>query len=120
MSTALHAHLRDTDTVTVQTVAADGSVHRTPIWAVDVVGISYIRSSHGPSAAWYRRAVGPEGLAVIVDGRPVRVTLTPVKNEQVLDDVDSAYRTKYADQPRFVRNLVSRTARPATLRVDPA
>ncbi|WP_250009265.1 DUF2255 family protein [Actinoplanes sp. M2I2] len=116
----LRAHLRDTDTVIVQTVTAGGSPRRTPIWAVDADGASYIRSSHGPGSAWYGRATGSGGLAVIIDGEAVPVTLTPVTDEHVQDEVDLAYRIKYVDQPQFVRNLVSRTARPTTMRLDPA
>ena len=118
--TRLRAHLRDTETVIIQTVGSDGSPRRTPIWAVDADGSSFIRSAHGPGSAWYGRATGPDGLAVVIDGEAVPVTLTPVTDERLQDDVDRAYRTKYAAQPQFVRNLVSRTARPTTVRLDPA
>jgi hypothetical protein len=114
----LRAHLRDTDTVVVQTVTAEGVPRRTPIWAVDADGGSYIRSAHGPGSAWYGRATGPGGLAVILDGEAVPVTVTPVAEAKVRDAVDLAYRTKYAAQPQFVRNLVSPTARPTTMRLD--
>ncbi|MCO8277560.1 DUF2255 family protein [Actinoplanes sp. TRM 88003] len=119
VETRLRAHLRDTETVIIQTVRPDGSPWRTPIWAVDADGGSYIRSSHGPASAWYSRATGPGGLAVIIDDEEVPVTLTPVTDEHLQDDVDLAYRTKYEAQPQFVGNLVSPTARPTTVRLDP-
>jgi len=111
-------YLRDTETITVETTEADGRTHRTPIWAVETRGSAYIRSSHGTSSAWYRRATAAGGLAVVTSHGLVPVTLTEVGDVATRDAVDRAYRMKYANQPQYLRMLVGPDARVTTMSVQ--
>lgn len=63
---ALVAHIDATATVTVVTTRTDGTPVATPVWAVVVDGMPYMRAAFGDRTVWYRRATG---------GRPVAVTL---------------------------------------------
>jgi hypothetical protein len=130
----LSDHLARTDTVTIVTSRADGSEVATPIWAVVVDGVPYVRSAYGEKATWNRRARA---------GRPVAFTLADGRNAErdaraALDDprravtvvhiaadapeqdaVDAAFRAKYGHTPH-IGSLLSDDARARTLRVEPA
>ena len=79
-----------TDTVRIATERRDGGEVVTPIWAVVVDGVPYIRSAYGLEAKWYRR-VQRTGDATFVDG-PDRypVTIENVDDEETNAEVDEA------------------------------
>jgi hypothetical protein len=130
----LAAHIASTDTVTIITTRANATEVATPIWAVAVDGVPYVRSAYGEKAAWNRRARS---------GRPVAFTLTDGSNAErdavaALGDprlavsivhvaadadeqsgVDAAFRQKYGHFP-YVGSVVSADARSLTLRVEPS
>ncbi len=127
-------HIGTTETVTIVTTRPNGEEVATPIWAVAVDGVPYVRSAYGEKAAWNRRARS---------GRPVAFTLADGRNAerdaraalggprlavgvvQIAADapeqngVDAAFRAKYGHTP-YVGSVVSDDARALTLRVDPA
>lgn len=129
----LAEHIAATDTVTIVTTRANGEQVATPIWAVAVDGVPYVRSAYGEKAAWNRRARA---------GRPVAFTLADGRNAErdaraALDDprvavavvhipadapeqhaVDAAFRSKYGHTP-YVGTVVNDDARALTLRVEP-
>jgi hypothetical protein len=89
----------------------------TPIWAVVVDGVPYIRSGYGPRSKWYRR-VQRTGRAAFVDGRHrYPVTIQNVTDEAINRKVDEAYRAKYAGQGTALRQAVSPRVRTHTMRV---
>lgn len=130
----LAAHIATTDTVTIVTTRPSGDAVATPIWAVTVDGVPYVRSAYGEKAAWNRRARS---------GRPVAFTLADGRNAErdaraALGDprvavvvrhiahdapeqgaVDAAFQAKYGHTP-YVGTVVSDDARALTLRVEPA
>ena len=110
-------YLSNTDTVHIATELRDGGEIVTPIWAVVVDGVPYIRSGYGPQSKWYLR-VQRTGRAAFIDG-PHRypVTIENLNDEAINGNVDAAYRTKYADQGNALRQVVSAPVRARTMRI---
>ena len=130
----LAAHLGSTDTVAIITTRPSGEEVATPIWAVAVDGVPYVRSAYGERAAWNRRARSGRPVAfTLTDGRraerdaraalgdprlAVRVVHVEAGDPQ-LDAVDVAFHAKYGRTP-YVGTVVSDAARALTLRVEPS
>jgi hypothetical protein len=112
-------YLNSTDTVHIATELRDGGEIVTPIWAVVVDGVPYIRSGYGPQSKWYGR-VQRSGRAAFIDG-PHRypVTIENLNDEAINRNVDAAYRTKYADHGNALRQVVSAEVRAHTMRIIP-
>ena len=108
-----------TSTVHIATERQDGSEVVTPIWAVVVDGVPYVRSGYGAASKWYRR-VQCTGRADFIDG-PQRypVTVTNLDDEAINTEVDEAYRAKYADQGTALTQAISPPVRARTMRVTP-
>jgi hypothetical protein len=64
-----------TDTVHIANELLDGGEMVTPIWAVVVDGVPYIRSGYGAGSKWYRR-LQRTGRATFIDG-PRRSSRAP-------------------------------------------
>jgi hypothetical protein len=110
-------YFTQTGTVHIATTLRDGREVVTPIWAVVVDGVPYIRSGYGPRSRWHRH-VQRTGRAAFIDG-PHRypVTIENLDDETVNSKVDEAYRAKYADQGGALRQVVSPQVRAYTMRV---
>jgi hypothetical protein len=106
-----------TGTVHIATERQDGSEVVTPIWAVVVDGVPYVRSGYGAASKWYGR-VQRTGQAAFIDGpRRYPVTVTNLDDEAVNTKVDEAYRAKYADQGPALSQAISPPVRARTMRV---
>lgn len=104
--------------VRVTTTGKSGATATTIIWIVGHDGRVFVRSTNGPTAAWYRRALARPG-AVHAAGVDYDVTFTPVSAETDLAAVDDAYRRKYGRYASIVDHLQSADPRAATLEVHP-
>jgi hypothetical protein len=112
-------YLANTDTVRIATELRDGSEVVTPIWAVVVDGMPYIRSVYGAESKWYRR-VQRTGRATFVDGADRHpATVENLDDEAINERVDEAYRTKYAGQGGALRAVVAPRSRSHTMRITP-
>jgi hypothetical protein len=110
-------YFENTDTIRIATGLRAGGEVVTPIWAVVVDGVPYIRSGYGPDSKWYRR-VHRTGHAAFVDGaRRYQAAIADIADEPTLAAVDAAYRAKYAGQTG-TSEMVARSARDCTMRVD--
>ena len=117
---ALTRYLRDTNTVRIVTTTRDGRRISTPIWAVDVDGIGYVRSAYGPDSKWYVRARRNPGAGFEVPGGVRAVELEPIDGSDPLEGrVDEVLRTKYASEPASVAEMLTPLAHGTTLRVVP-
>jgi hypothetical protein len=90
------------------------------IWVVPSGEDLYVRSWLGSDGAWYRRARRSGGAHISAGGveRDVRLVRP---GEEVNDDVDSAYRSKYGRHAaRYVEPMVRPEARATTLILVPA
>jgi hypothetical protein len=110
-------YFANTGVVHIATDLRAGGQVETPIWAVVVSGVPYVRSGYGPESKWYRRATRT-GHATFVDGgHRYQAALAAVTDEPTLSAVDAAYRSKYAGQSGTTE-MVAPAARECTLRVD--
>ncbi|MEJ2890303.1 DUF2255 family protein [Actinomycetospora aeridis] len=96
----------------------DGSLRRlTPIWVVRVGDDLYIRSAYGSQGGWFRRATSRGVARVRAGGVETDVTLEPVADEAVREQVGEAYRSKYAGQPGALRPMLDDPAAGSTTRL---
>jgi hypothetical protein len=103
----------------ITTNRADGTQRRwTPIWVVRVGDALYIRSAGGRDSDWYRHATQHNRGRVRAGGTETDVTLQPVADPALIDQVTAAYRAKYANQPGLVGMFLKPPGTEATLRVD--
>jgi hypothetical protein len=110
-------YIATTDIVHLATQLRDGGEVVTPIWAVVVDGVPYIRSGYGGDSKWYRR-LQRTGRGAFADGpRRYPVTIENVSDEATNAQVDDAYRTKYASQGAALETMVARQARGYTMRL---
>lgn len=106
-----------TSTIHIATELKAGGEVVTPIWAVVVDGVPYMRSGYGATSKWYRR-VRRTHHATFVDGRHrYPATVEPVTDEATKAKVDAAYRAKYGSGPS-VDDVVAPNVRDFTLRID--
>ncbi|WP_322410388.1 DUF2255 family protein [Microbacterium invictum] len=125
-------HLDSTRVVAIITRRQDGSPTATPIWAVVIDGIPYVRSAYGEKAWWYRHVTaGREVAFAMGDGAVAerdkeaalelpreRVALEPVFTDDPINDrIDEALWAKYADEPSSVEETITPRARACTFRV---
>ncbi len=88
-----------TQEVDIETNGADGTVHRTTIWAIVDEGDVFVRSYRGPGARWYREALAEPSAALHVDGQrlPVRVVHAP--DADSIERTSAGFLRKYAGDP---------------------
>jgi hypothetical protein len=127
--------LQSTQTVALITTRTDGSEVATPIWAVAVDGVGYVRSYLGADVGWFRRAasgrpawfsledgtIAEKDAATALTTRRAAVTVDVVDGDDpVHDQISAEYRAKYARWPQDLAPMVVEPAVGATLRVVPA
>ena len=116
----LNEFLRVTNTVRIVTTTRDGRTVSTPIWAVDVDGVGFVRSAYGPDSKWYRRARSNPGAGFETPSGVRAVELEPIDVADPLEGrVDDALRSKYAREPASVAEMLTPLAHGTTLRVVP-
>ncbi|MFI6374421.1 DUF2255 family protein [Streptomyces sp. NPDC050546] len=89
-----------------------------PIWVVRDGDDLFVRSFRGMDGAWWRTARASHAGHIRSGGVDKNVTLVEVKDSEVNDRIDTAYRTKYG---RFGGAYVNPmlAARPTTLKLVP-
>jgi hypothetical protein len=95
---------------------------RTPriVWVVRHGDDLYVRSVNGRDSAWFRGVRTRWQGHIEAGGVGRDVAFVDVDDEQLSDELDDVYRTKYGRYPGPVERIISPQARAATLRVDPA
>jgi hypothetical protein len=107
------------DELHISTVRGDGTL-RAPvtIWVVPHGGDLYVRSVNGREASWFRGARTRHEARVRAAGVDRDVSL--VETDDLGDEIDAAYRTKYRRYPAgIVDSVLSPDARAATVRLVP-
>jgi len=116
----LTEYLRVTDTVHVVTTTRDGRTIATPIWAVDVEGVSFIRSVRGRDSKWFHRATTNPGVGFETPAGRRAVELEPIDESDPLEGaVDDALRAKYGRQRSSLASMLTPLAHGTTQRVIP-
>ena len=97
----------------------DGKTYGTPtwIWSVVVDGNLYVRGYNGQQSRWYQAAMAQRAGRIRAAGMTKEVVFESVGGP-INDQIDNAYRAKYAGSP-YLAPMISSRARSATVRVTP-
>jgi hypothetical protein len=101
-------------------VRRDGTL-RNPVtmWVVRHGDDLYVRSVNGRGSSWFRGALARHEARIRADGVEKDVNLVEI--DDVKDEVDAAYHTKYGRRyPTIVPSIVAPEARAATLKLVPS
>jgi hypothetical protein len=104
----------------IQPLRPDGTPRNpVPIWVVRHDDGLYVRSYKGTGASWYRAAQVRQEGHVRAGGVDMDVTFVTAGDE-VNDQIDAAYRTKYGHYgARFINPMVAPEARATTIKLVP-
>ena len=108
------------DELALQSVRQDGT-RRDPVtmWVVRVGDDLYVRCMNGRDGGWFQAALPGHQAHVRADGVDKDVTLVETDDSAVNDDIDTAYRTKYARYAQIAESMTTAKVRAATLRLTP-
>src|ERR1700722_4386618 len=109
--------IAETDDLHIAPFRDDGTTYGTPtwIWSVVVDGALYVRGYNGQASRWHRAAVRQKAGRITAAGMTRDVAFEPVEGA-ISDQIDDAYRTKYASSP-YLRPMIGARARAATIRI---
>ena len=113
------AQIATADDLHISPFREDGVTLGTPtwIWSVVVDGALYVRAYNGRNSRWYKAAMTQKAGRVRVIGIEKDVIFEPVEGE-IQEQIDSAYRTKYAGSP-YLDPMIGSRARAATVKIKP-
>jgi len=105
--------------IQVVTLGPDGTSSR-PVttWVVTAADRVFVRSTNGPTAAWFRRAQA-RGAGRLMARDSLYAVRFREAAEADLPTVDAAYRSKYGRYASIVEHLIGPGPRGATLEVLP-
>jgi hypothetical protein len=108
------------DELELTTLRSDGTPRKpVTIWVVRNGDDLFIRSWRGERAAWFRSAQARHQGHIQAGGIDRDVLFVDAA-EDLNDQIDAAYRTKYTPvAPSHVGPMVSRQARATTLKLEP-
>lgn len=108
-----------TDDLHISPLRDDGTTYGTPtwIWSVVVDRGLYVRAYNGTSSRWYGSALKQKAGRITAAGMTREVTFEPVDGD-IQNQIDDAYRTKYAGSP-YLAPMIGQRAQGATVRVSP-
>jgi len=90
------------------------------VWVVRLGDDLYVRSVYGRGSNWFRGVQDRHEGHVGAGDVEKDVRFVELDDDDLIDLIGEAYRTKYADQPAaYVDPLLTPEARPATLRLEP-
>lgn len=115
------AAIAGTGEVEIAPRRADGTLGRsTTIWIVRVGDDLYVRSWKGRTGSWFRASQVRHYGHIQAGGVDKDVTFVTEANDDINDQIDAAYRTKYRRHGgRWVDPMVSAQARAATIKLVP-
>lgn len=111
--------LSQSEEIRITSFKRDGSQRNwTPIWIVRLGDALFVRSGGGVNGGWYRHATDQRGARIRGGGVDAEVNLRRVVDDQVNEDVNASYRSKYGNQPEFLlRLLITSPATESTVEV---
>ena len=114
--------LHETDEIYIETSRdADSPKLRTIIWAVIVGDEVFVRSVRGRKGRWYQRISAHPGGALLVGGTRIPVRAATATDNETVDAVSEAFRSKYEDAwPGPTAGIVRSEVLPTTLKLSPA
>jgi len=111
--------IASTDDLHIAPLREDGVTYGTPtwIWSVVVEGELYVRAYNGVNSRWYKAAMQQNAGRITAAGETDEVAFSGVSGE-IHEQIDAAYRTKYASSP-YLKPMIGDRARAATVLVSP-
>lgn len=106
-----------TDTIDVETVSANGTVHRVPIWVVVVEGAAYVASVAGTKGRWYQELLARHGT-LIAGAHRIPVRAVPVEETRLRELVSAAYGAKYPNSGSGLTSMQRPEVLATTLRLE--
>jgi len=106
----------------IASLRRDGTLRKpTTIWVVRVGDDLYVRSTYGPTSAWFRGAQVRHEGRIRAGGVEKDVGFGDAGAEPNLNDqIDTAYRTKYRRyEETYVKPVVSPEVRSTTIKLVP-
>ncbi|OOF80841.1 hypothetical protein BKG97_04995 [Rodentibacter caecimuris] len=96
----------------------DGQTTGTPtwIWAVIVEGRLFVRAYNGVHSSWYQAAIRQQAGKIYAINRVFDVVFNSIKDSQLNEKIDQAYRKKYASS-RYVSHMIGDNCRAATIEI---
>jgi hypothetical protein len=109
------------DELRIAPLRSDGTPRSpVPIWVVQRGDDLYVRAYRGRGSAWFRSAQASRQGHIQAGGVEADVTLTEETDPAVNDQIDAAYRAKYARYGgTYVNPMIAPGARAATLKLLP-
>jgi hypothetical protein len=107
------------DELEIASLRADGTMRAAAtIWVVRLGDDLYVRSVNGRTSSWFRGAQARHEGRIRAGGVEMDVLL--VETDDLGDEIDAAYRTKYRRYAAsIVRSVLTPEARAATLKLVP-
>jgi hypothetical protein len=111
--------MRKNDDLHVAPFREDGVTYGTAtwIWSVVVGDALFVRAYNGQDSRWYQAALRQKAGRIVAAGMTTEVSFDPVVGS-MNDQIDAAYRTKYADSP-YLASMIGKRARAATMKIVP-
>lgn len=109
------------DELQIASLRHDGTI-RNPvtIWVVRVDDELYVRSVNGRTSAWFRGTQTSHEGHILAGGVDKDVTFVDVTDPVIIDQVDTAYLTKYKRySAQYVNPMVELKAKEATIKLLP-
>jgi hypothetical protein len=100
---------------------SDGTLRKpTTIWVVRLGNDLYVRSVNGRTSAWFRGVQVRHEGRIQAGGVDKDVSFVEVDGNDINDQIDVAYRTKYRRYAaNIINSIVSPKARSATIKLVP-
>ncbi len=105
----------------IASLRRDGTLRKpVTIWVVRVGDDLYVRSVNGRTSAWFRGTLVSQEGHIRSGGVDKDVAFEEVLDNELIDRIDAAYRTKYRKYaPQYVDPLMVLEARSATIKLVP-
>lgn len=105
------------DDLKISPFRADGITYGTPTWIWEVVVDDdlYVRAYNGIHSRWYQSAIKQKAGRIHAAGM-VREVIFETVTGSINEQIDEAYKTKYAKSP-YLPSMISSLARLATVRI---
>ncbi|MET9327605.1 DUF2255 family protein [Tsukamurella sp. NPDC003166] len=120
LESALTDALGHAQEIEISSYRKDGTLRRwVPIWTVPVGDAVYLRSAFGVDGGWYKWAKIKGVARVRAGGVEADVALVPDTTDDVQQQVDAGFESKYPRGGAATRTMVTEPARSATVRLEP-
>jgi len=99
---------------------SDGALPKpVTIWVVRVGDDLYVRSYRGRDSGWFRGVQVRQAGRIQAGGVTRDVTFVEETDPGVNDQIDAAYRAKYARYPQYVAPMLTPEVRGTTIKLTP-